>query len=81
MSVKRAVASLVHTARVRHLTPEYIVTQHGNEAKARFDAERSRGSDSLPVVIPAHNEARGLSATLLTLARSGDAHPVVVTNN
>jgi hypothetical protein len=54
----------------------------GKFTTAQFDEARKR-EGGLPCIIPAHNEGgpnSDLPATLLTLARTGEAYPVVVNN-
>jgi hypothetical protein len=79
-NVLREIPDLVRTARVRHLQAEHIVTAHGAKTREQFALALARTEGVLPVVIPAHNEATDLPRTLLTIARTGNVHPVVVTN-
>ncbi|HYH75579.1 MAG TPA: glycosyltransferase [Candidatus Saccharimonadales bacterium] len=62
---------------------EGMLTNVGGYTAQQFEQTRTTNQEALPVIIPAHNEGgpdSDLPATLLALARTGEAYPIVVNN-
>jgi cellulose synthase/poly-beta-1,6-N-acetylglucosamine synthase-like glycosyltransferase len=73
------VMDVLRTRSLHGQCAEATMLRMGALARAQFAKARTN-PESVAVVIPAHNEAEQLPATLAALARTGNALPIVVDN-
>jgi glycosyltransferase involved in cell wall biosynthesis len=76
----RHMADIRRTAAIRRQSGADIVRVHGDFTRQQFAAAKKRRGGVVAVVIPCHNEAEDLPGTLLSIARAGNAVPIVVDN-